>query len=94
MKFIAVIIAVGVIGTIVADNKGLFDTEVTNEVEVVEQPTPEELFEAAVQQTIEAAITASSTDIQAAKEKAAQEVEDEMKKEIEDRVRKEMRDKV
>ena len=67
--------------------------EVEN-VQVEEVKTAEQLFEEAVLKTIEEAISASSTDIEAAKVKAAEEVEAQMKADIEERVRKEMRDRV
>ena len=63
-------------------------------IETAPELSPEEELEAAVQRMIEAAITASSTDIEAAKAEAAMEVENRLKAEIEERVRKEARNSV
>ena len=70
-----------------------------SEDEVIKEPveeviSAEQIFENAVNLAVEEAITASSTDIQSAKEKAALEIEAEIKKDIEERVRKELRDRV
>jgi len=69
------------------------EMEVINEP-TVEAPSPEELFEQAVQTSLDAALTASSTEIQEVGDKAAEEAKSSVRKAIEERVRKDLRDRV
>jgi uncharacterized membrane protein len=90
---LGIIIGLGVLlfgGSTIEVNNETQDTA-TSTSEVME-PTADEKLEAAIQQMIAEAITASSTDIQAAKDEAANAVEEEMHRTIERRVRDGIKD--